>query len=388
MKSKIIFLSHYPLIEKREEDFYVEALIQAGIPIEYWDLSKIFFPDVEFNCAIERDYVKIIYDYKLLEEMIAAQDIKKCFFITLITFNGKVIKLNRLLTTYNCFLILFARGGLPDFSVSGSLLWEVFENPRNYLTIDKLKQKCLTEIAKLYKQAGLIKNYDLVFAAGAIEQLRYQTSEVIPINHFDYDKYRFQEKPSAPIVVGDYCVFLDDNIAYDADFKMYNIRTVTPTRYTTSLCTYFDMIEDTHAVKVVIAAHPKSVYRGGEFGNREIIKGKTDELVRDCHFTVAHYSTSISFSILYRKPIVFTYTNEMKTMIYYQYIIAMAQVLDAQLMNIDEIIHDGEPGRETIKAINHSRYEEYKYKCLTSRNSENRSSCDVVLQTMIDLINS
>ena len=42
---------------------------------------------------------------------------------------------------------------------------------------------------------------------------------------------------------------------------------------------YFDYLEEKYGMPVVIAAHPKSDYSGGEFGNRSIIKYKTDDLV-------------------------------------------------------------------------------------------------------------
>lgn len=389
MNPKIIYLCYLPLLQKREEDHYLNELIQAGISIEYWDLSNIFFPDIDFVWEVKGDYIKKIHDYTELEEMILAQDIKKCFFIVMITFSGKVIKLHRILTKYKCYLIFFARSGLPAFSANESLLRKVVKNSRNYLRIDKLKQKYLTEIAMIYKRIGLIKNYDLVFAAGSVEESRYNgISKIIPINHFDYDNYLGLKDNPEQIINNEYCVFLDDNLVYDTDFKINNIKTIKPIPYFKSLCNFFDWVEKKYNLKVVIAAHPKAEYQGNEFGDRLIINDKTNELVKNCHFTIAHYSTSISYAILYNKPIIFIHTKEMKDMFYFQTIKYFANVLNANIYNINENPSEHNINEIKISNIDYSKYEDYKYKYLTSKLSENELSCNVFLQLMNKLINS
>lgn len=388
MKPKIIYLSYLPLIQKREDDFYMNDLIQAGTFVEYWDLTKIFFPNIKFTYEVERNYIKRFHNYAEFENTILEQDIRKCFFIILMGFHARTIKLYRMLTKYNCYLIFFARTGIPVFSINESLLRKVVTNYRNYLKIDKIKRKFFHEIAKISKQIGLIKNYDLVFTAGTIDELRYNhTSTVVPVNHFDYDNYLCLKADYDHIVTYEYCVFLDDNLAYDTDFKILNIESVEPIPYFKSLCTFFDSLEKKFNLKVVIAAHPKAEYQGTEFGNREIIKGKTNELVKDSHFTIAHYSTSISYAILYKKPIVFIYTNEMKALFYFKTINGFAHLLNANIFNIDSRSLEHNVNGIKIKNIDDSKYENYKYKYLTSKLLENELSYSVFLQNMNKLIN-
>lgn len=378
MKPKIIYLCYLPLIQKREHDFYMNELIQAGIFVEYWDLTKIFFPNVKFTVEVERNYIKRFHNYAEFEDTILAQDIRKCFFIVMINFNGMVIKLYRILSKYNCYLIFFARSGLPSFSANESLLLKVVRNYRNYLRIDKIKQIFFNVIAKISQQMGLIKNYDLVFAAGSVEESRHRgLSKVIPINHFDYDNYLCVKNNPNRIINTDYCVFLDDNLVYDTDFKILNIKTVEPTSYFTSMRTFFDRVEKYFNLKVVIAAHPKAQYQGSEFGNREILKGKTNELVKDCHFAVAHYSTSVSYPVIFKKPIIFIYTSDMKQKSYFlKEIINFAKVLNQPLLNIDSV-HTGE---FALKEVDIDKYEEYKFKHITSLKSESECSRDIFLK--------
>lgn len=355
----------------------MDDLILQGFTVEYWDLTKMFFPDVKFVGEVERSYIRKFSNYKELNDAVLAQDIKNSFFVSMITFEETVFKLHRILTKYKCYLIFFARSGLPTFSENESLLRKVMDNYRNYLRIDRIKVKLWNEIGKIYKQIGLVKNYDLVFAAGTVEESRYRgLSKVIPINHFDYDNYLYVKNNPNRIINTDYCVFLDDNIVDDTDFKMFNIKTIEATSYFTSMRAFFDRIEKYFNLKVVIAANPKADYKKNEFGNREILKGKTNELVKDCHFAIAHYSTSISYPVLFKKPIIFIYTSEMKKMFYFETISNFTKVLNQPLLNIDSV-HTGELN---LKEVDIDKYEEYKLKYITSLKHEGECSRNIFMK--------
>jgi len=382
-KLKIIYLCYMPLTEKREKDFFIKEAGDSDLSVEYWDLTKIYFPEMTFVGEIKRLYVKKINNYGELEEAILAQDIKRCLFVIIITFYGQVIKLYRLLTQYHCCLVFFARAGLPVDHPKKPLLRKLLENHAQYLAIDRIKLLYLNQLAKLYKHIGLIKDYDLVFAAGTVETSQYNgRSSVVAINHFDYDNYLGVKNKVERIIKEDFCVFLDENLVYHTDFKITHTKTIEPIPYFKSLCSFFDRLEKRYHLKVVIAAHPKAEYKGHEFGDRAIIKGKTLELVKDCRFALAHNSTSISFAILNEKPLCFIYTNEIKKINNFEVIKHYASVLDATIFNIDTIYGNNEL---QISSPNHLRYEEYKYKYLTSKTTEEKLSIDIFIQHMTEL---
>ena len=59
------------------------------------------------------------------------------------------------------------------------------------------------------------------------------------------------------------------------------------------------------SVKVIIAAHPRSRYENWQSVSRqEILKFKTIDLVKYSQFVLAHASTAITMSKIYKKPIV------------------------------------------------------------------------------------
>ena len=82
---------------------------------------------------------------------------------------------------------------------------------------------------------------------------------------------------------------------------------LTPTRlaplFYGSLNSFFSKVEQHFGCKVVIAAHPSSVYTNNPFDGRDIIYNKTCELIKDCTAVCMHTSNALSYAILFNKPL-------------------------------------------------------------------------------------
>lgn len=74
----------------------------------------------------------------------------------------------------------------------------------------------------------------------------------------------------------------------------------------------FRKLEEYYGVPVVISGHPHVVYDEKSFSGREIIRGKTCELVRDAKLFITTCSNSMNFAILYDKPILFAQNEDFK----------------------------------------------------------------------------
>lgn len=363
-----------------EKNFFISESLDAGLSVEYWDLSQIYFPYIKFEKEIKRNYVRKIKNYIELEELFSTQNIDNCCFVVMITFGGDVIKLFKLLTKYRCYLIFFARSGIPVGNTQESFLKKLVKYCSSHLNTNKIRMTCLNRLAEIYKSIGLIKNYDLIFTAGSAEAVKYGAkSKIAAINHFDYDNYLDVKNKAERIVKTEYGVFLDDNLVYDTDFQIAGIKTIDSDKYFRSLSCFFDKIEEKYSLQIVIAAHPKAKYQGDEFGNRKIIQGKTSDLVKDCRFAFAHYSTSISFAVLFKKPVLFIYSYALQNMPYFRLIKHFAEVLDAGICNVDTF-----EGNEELPVglFNVSKYNDYKYRYLTSESSEKETSSGVFIRQM------
>ena len=142
---------------------------------------------------------------------------------------------------------------------------------------------------------------------------RYKKSiKNIPINSIDYEKYLNSLEVNENLVDEEYIVFLDDYLPAHPDLIILGLRTVSSELYYNNINHFFRLLEKKMHAKVVVAAHPKSDYSDNPFENRKIFKYKTIELVKNCKFVIAQSSTSISFAVLYNKPLLFIYDNQLK----------------------------------------------------------------------------
>jgi hypothetical protein len=152
--------------------------------------------------------------------------------------------------------------------------------------------------------------------------------------------------------------------------------------YFRDLNAYFDYIEKSYDVKVVIAAHPKAYsYKDiNPFNGREIVFNKSCELIKDSQFVLTHHSTAISFAILFRKPIVFLNSFEIRLKMpdLWNLTVFWASIFNSDLVDFDDTTSYG-----SLKFnVDTRAYNEYKYMYLTSKTSETRYSEDIYLETI------
>ena len=90
--------------------------------------------------------------------------------------------------------------------------------------------------------------------------------------------------------------------------------------------------------KIIIAKHPKRISSILEknFTNSAIKEKKTAELVANSSFVLAHCSLSISFAVLYKKPIIFLTSKELENTIYHKRILLFAKFFRIPPINISQ----------------------------------------------------
>ena len=383
---KLIYLSVTPLTLQMKNIFYIEECLAQGINAEFWDMSAVFWKDLRISDMIEDDYVKRLRSRKEVKELLLLEDNKGAVFVSLFTYGWDVFLLHKMLTDFRCNLWFFGRGMLP-FS-TGKKIKRIL----SYLKkgdFSKIYNAFLNRVAALCKNMNVINAYDTVFATGnkAIELFKNE-SKIVAINHFDYDEYLTTKNEKARLVEGKYCVFLDEYYPYHPDLKMYKMGTIEPDKYYQGLNRFFEMVEEKFNAEVVIAVHPKADYDDSVYNGRLMFKNKTNCLARHCAFVIAHSSTSISFPVLYRKPIIFIYDDQIKRLYghtnIYPLIINFSRVLGCTLYNIDFI---RQADQIRINEVDVKKYEKYKYDYLTSDITEKKLSKDIFLNHLLQLAN-
>jgi|WetSurMetagenome_2_1015567.scaffolds.fasta_scaffold00106_11 hypothetical protein len=374
---KVIYIAYAHLSQKVVRDQYMDYLRAEGIEVEYWDLVSLLFGGSGEANMIERDYVFTPNTYDELDKMLGAPGNRDAIYIILIVYEGRFVRLFRLLNKYKCKTFFILWGQFPCRTTSrwlNKVVGGIFRPIR-------LGKETLNRIKGIAcKKLKLVNPFDVVFAAGyAPMTLYHDAGKVVPINSIEYDDYIRSLSINERLVEGGYAVFLDIYLPYQKNnLKLNHLGAIDPHDYFSACNRFFDLVERKFGVKVVIAAHPRSDYENNTFGGREIYRGMTPKLVKDSDFVISHNSTSLSYAVLNMKPIIFIFTNEMKrlykntpTMIL---IHEIASYLGSNVYNIDEII-DG--GHIAMSRISPERYENYKYGYLTTLESEHTTTQEI-----------
>jgi len=382
---KIIYVGYVPLTFKVAADFFITDLASAGTVVEYWDCSHFFFGNLKINGAMEGDWIIKVGGISHFKSLLKDLDVKEVVFFINFPYNGKVIRLFRLFTVKNLKIFIIARGILPvpGKTVKKSIL-KLFEPGMFRKGIDF----GLNKVALILKKIKYIKSFDRIYFAGDaainIAGVGYKKdtvkSELVCINSSDYDRYL--NLSTEKLIEDRYVVFLDEYLPYHPDVKMFGLVTVEAEDYYNSLNKYFDDVEKRYNVIVVIAAHPKAeLYQNNNFyNNRQVIFNKSVELINSAEFVLGHSSTSISFAVLSKKPIIFLYTQYMKENMAYYFdgIYHFANFLNSSLVDITENMDS----KSEVPKYDEVCYQEFKYRYLTSEETENKVSKDIFLNSV------
>ena len=290
----------------------------------------------------------------------------------------RTARLYRILSKCSCRMFYITWNTIPPVQKT-NIVKRAFSQPGSFLVSVYGRMLIST-----YKTLGLIKKYEVVFAAGKIlEASDYYAQKVVPINMIDYDHVlREKINPTRPIVLGNYVVFLDQNLTAHPDLDISGIRPLSKKAYFQAMEKYFKRIEDQCKTQVIIASHPTANGDDASYGGRKTFKGCTCNLIKYSECVITHYSNSISYATLFNKPLILVYTNEMivlhKTRMV-DYIFRLARALNTSAINVDKV------SVGTISKIPNpdvEAYREYGYNYLTSMVSEHTETRDVFLKVI------
>jgi hypothetical protein len=134
-----------------------------------------------------------------------------------------------------------------------------------------------------------------------LSYIRNKDIALIKAHSFDYD--RVLELNNTVKSDNEYILFLDQDLPNHPD--TISNRIVSSSDYYSKLNEFFLYIEKVFRIKVVISKHPRTSCGKNMFNGRQVIADSTASLAKDAKLILAHYSTSISFAIIYNKPIIF-----------------------------------------------------------------------------------
>jgi hypothetical protein len=382
----IVYIGYAPLTVKTAKDFFISDLIKEGLDVEYWDFSSYYFNKLVISDSIIDQWITRVNSMREFKVLLASRQNNNTIYFINFPFTGKVMKLFWILTKARATIFIIARGmiPMPASTVKKSVI-KLFKPG----VLKKVSNFALNRLALLVKKMGLIKPFDRIYYAGdealKIAGMGYEmdkmSAELIAVNSSDYDNY-LAVKYCNRLVTYQYVVFLDEYLPHHPDAQMFGLSTVNADEYYQLLNQFFDNIEEEFGVKVVIAAHPKAeLYHTADyFKQREVFFYKTAELIKYANFVLAHRSTAVSFAVLFKKKLIFMYTDYMKEKMayYYEGMSHMAKTLGADMINISAPVSL----KQEDLAYDEKMYNDFKYRFLTSKTIEDIATRDIFINSI------
>ena len=375
---KVIYINYRPLTLHVYNHFFFDYLISNGIAVEYWEVNRSSIDNLSGGDEINSAVVRRINDKTQFSEAIRNENKDNTIFIILPAFGWHSLWIYWQIERHKCHTGWFGRLGLPVPKPLGisKIYWFL-----DIKKADRFFKTLLERLSVVLKKICKLSEPQVVFISGHHFIKNYERkSEIIAINHFDYDDYLLLDQDIKSTTDNSYAVFLDENAPYHPDFPILGMQRVEPLVYYQGLNKFFDIVEKKYGTKIVIAAHPSSRYKTDVFSGREMHKYKTNELVMESRFVLAHGSTALSFAVLHHKPVIFLYNDQFED-IYELSILRsiknLSTVLGGSIYNVDKI--QG-PEEITLNEVDVQLYESYKYENLTSPKSEERLTKDLFLE--------
>lgn len=319
---KIIFVQHEPLTPNIEKKFCLCELINAGIELEYWDISQLLYPGINVADELFCSYRKRFFTFcDFVREFNTLSNISA--IVAEFTIDKKTLKIWKVLRISNIPIVRinrYANTGIPK-----SLWLKIYSNLNPLNLYKVLKRRFFDLFLKLEGLYG----FDYYLTSGTNVKCNQE------INHPDYDEYLLH-KNDTPILPYKYICFIDTGFGKHPDQKFFlSDFNESNELWCTKLSAFFDVIEKKFGIPVVIAVHPKISYVKEDFGGREKIKYNTLNLVLNSEFVLQDISNSLSFSVIGNKKVGFVTTNELWKK-YKYYLTQLGERLELPIFNIDK----------------------------------------------------
>ena len=385
---RMFFVSWIPLSNKIKKDFYFAELESMGISIVFCEISRCFSmgepmkegKDVNNEIYFFNNWIE--FDSFLQEEVN-----ENSLFVPLISCIGKTIRLFRLFTKHKCQLCIFCRDMNPTFRsrdnyIGGkaSFIIKLLTSKTGWF---RLCEYINNASVTYYKKFNIIKGYDVVFESGFLGRFgigiigpkEFENAQIIEVNSSNYE--RAMAVQSSTVKRQRYILFIDQYYPLHPDAGIAKYPPISSESYYKNLNSYFSRIEQKFKMPVIIAAHPKAERYKTEdfFCNREVYFDKTEELCSGANIVLTHGSTAVSYAIFFNKRVHMLSFKELYEKRIYSHLYTTSL---ADLIGCNWQFFDDDSDINVIETINVERYRHYKYNYLTSPESENKRSIDII----------
>lgn len=318
----ICFLFGTPILESYYQKYGMDYLEQLGYSIMVFDLSPIVnhlaYETVTTN-LINYNKINIIIclTKEKFKEAIHKFN-KKIFIVATFDFNMKNYFIYKEISNNKLHYCNLAR---MDTAIEITTQNNFNLRVKNYLKEISLHKIFTSIFSHLPKKIFHLNTADFIIFGGKRNADLYfkinlcdEHTRIEYIHSFDYEKFLKIKDANISIVREKYCVFIDQYLPYHPDKSQTGFN-INADRYYKELRELFNIIENSLNLKVIISVHPRSNYESHPeaYMGYDLRKGYTAELIKNCEFTFTHFSTAVSYAVLFEKPLFFITNEEIKS---------------------------------------------------------------------------
>lgn len=374
MIKKIIYI--HETFYRKHRDMGIDIFREKGYEVELWSNLKVKYKKIlEIPNDNTEDKVLYFKNHLQLAREIFKQDWKHTIaFFTTTAHKGGIEDFARI-------MIGLAGGQYCNFIYEtlpiGTIIYDIKKSSRQKV-IDFYNQcKC-----RFYQ--FIIKRYFKpkfcfvpTYQAAKNLLMDYEKKVVVEVHNKDYDEYLRSELTEEK---EKYILFVDGDMINAEDFRKSNTSAIYPQAsiYYTNIKKLFEILEAYYEMPVYIAAHPKSEYKGEEFGKRKIFYYQTCKLVQNAELVLTHASVSVNFIVLFRKPYIFLIDKYIKRHMIWKYITL------PQIKELRAIPYYFDKENKPWEFINKpdERYDAYLKKYIKHSNSNGKLFYEIVEDTI------
>jgi len=357
---KIIYITSHNFRVNHKKQYGMEYFLDKNIEVEILDITSYVYPNIDIPMHTFKNISLIeINTFNSLENYILKQNSSNTVFINFAGESNCIILM--LLEILYKNKMLFSTINFGEVSVTKSIFSRLSK-----ITISKILKKIKLKICK--KQVKF--EYSFFISTNDNPNTKFFYKKHIHIHSFDYDLYIESLSNNKKLIDKKYAVFLDTNVIFHPDDKLLNIKynmKLDANKYYKNLDKIFTIIEKNYNVKICFALHPSfNLNQIDYLMGRKYFINKTVELVKNSEFCLTHGSTSINFAVLYKKPILFIKTEEIKAQSsLLSYLKESAEILNSNIIDSDKLFE-----KIDIKKVDNKKYEDYKYRYIKNNLSE------------------
>jgi hypothetical protein len=312
---------------------------------------KVLFLDIS---ALMRDRSSLIYkkikspsvkEIKYYRDLISILKNKENSYALDYTSNSlKEILVKFILICFNIKIIKYSAGLKP------SVLYNHIDKNNRILKVDQrsfLKKiydfpiNCLNLSKKIILNLVNFFFVKIIMIAGREspddKNIFYSQKKKIYTNSYDYNQYlRIIKKKN--IKKKNYLLYIDQNLIGHPAFFIEKRKSWTNKGFYKKLNSFLYFLGKKNGLKIKVALHPKNKNFKNLFSKGySCYYNKTAKLIKDSSHVLTHYSTAVSFGVLFNKPITFLTSNELNQLRPGAQITKLSYELKSQLINIDEV---------------------------------------------------